>query len=707
MIRDSSSTLSFERLFNPRGIAIVGASGDVTRFGGQTVRALNRSGYGGFVFPVNPKYREIDGRRCYANVSQLDGTCDLAVIALPAAHVPHAVRECGQRGIAYAIVLGGGFRESGEEGARLEEQMLAAAREHGMRLIGPNCIGLVNPHAKVIAAFGSMSRPPQLMPGGVSAALQSGGFGMSVIIQAAMAGIGFRYVVASGSESDITMPELIEAFVEDPDTKLIFAYIEGVRDGRALMRSIDRALTAGKPVVVWKGGKTAQGERAAQSHTANLTSNYDVYRTVFKQFGALEVFETEDAVALLQAFESDRLPKGRNIAVVTNTGGSAVVFSDAADEARLRLAPLAPDTRARIAEALPPLAATGNPVDTMAGYPRPEHAAGYRAALDAILADAQIDQLCVLLGTITGSTFELSAQVLAETAANTEKPVFAFTAIPKVISEQGWDTLRKARIPLLSTPSRAAHVMGMLADYAEARRRTSGADQTLEISKSPVLPRAAVTLDEHHSKSILSAAGIPVTRDVLLPLIPKLADLANVPFPAALKIVSSDILHKSDLGGVRLSIGRDEFLPAAAEMVARIREKAPAATLSGLLACEMVTDGIETIVGVVNDASFGPVVAFGLGGLWAETLKDVAYRIVPFGLEDARAMISELRARTLFGPVRGRAAVDVDALALTLVKVSALAWALRDRVAEMDINPLLVRPRGKGVVAADALLVLK
>ncbi|HYC47414.1 MAG TPA: acetate--CoA ligase family protein [Burkholderiales bacterium] len=697
---------AFQRLFSPRGIAIVGASGDVTRTGGQTVRALNRSGFRGGIFPVNPKYREIDGRRCYANVSEIEEPCDLAVIALPAAHVPNAVHECGLRGIGYAIILGGGFRESGEEGARLEMQMLSSAREHGVRLIGPNCIGLVNAHEHVIAAFGSMARAPRLEPGPVSVAVQSGGFGMSVVIRAAIAGIGFRYVVATGSESDITTPELINAYVDDPGTKVILAYVEGVRDGRALMASLRRALAAGKPVVLWKGGKTAQGARAAQSHTGNLTSTYDVYRTAIRQCGALEVFESEQAVDFLRAFVAGRTPKGRNVAIVTNTGGSAVVFSDAADRARLELAPLGSETRTRLAAALPPLASTANPVDTMAGYPRPEHANDYRTALEAILRDPHIDQLCVLFGTIAGGTFELSARVLAEAARDSEKPVFGFTAIPETISNQGRDILRDARIPLFSTPSRAAHAMGLLADFAEARLRSS-ADQLAELAPLPELPPCAITLDEHESKAIIAAAGICVTRDVLLPINPAAGDLSGVSFPVALKLVSRDIAHKSDIGAVRLNVARDALIDVAGDIVARARKAAPNASLCGLLACEMVTDGIETIVGVNNDESFGPVVLFGLGGVFAEALKDVAFRIAPFGLDEARAMISELRGYALFEGARGRPSADLEALANTLVRVSALAWALRDRLAELDINPLLVRPRGRGVVAADALVVLR
>ncbi|MCC6610363.1 MAG: acetate--CoA ligase family protein [Burkholderiales bacterium] len=696
---------AFERLFEPRGIAIVGASGDITRFGGQTVRALNTSGYAGGVFPVNPKYPEIDGRRCYASLAQIDGPCDLAVIALPAAHVPRAIRECGERGVAYAVVLGGGFRELGEPGLELERDMLAAARETNVRLVGPNCIGLVNVHAHVVAAFGSMTRPPRLIPGPVSVAVQSGGFGMSVVIQSAMAGIGFRNIVATGSESDITMPEIISAFADDPETKAIFTYIEGVADGRALLAALRKALAAGKPVIVWKGGKTGQGERAAQSHTANLTSTYDVYRAALRQCGAIEIFSTEEAADFIQAFLAGRMPRGRSVAVVTNTGGSAVVFSDAADEARLDISPLAETTQVRLAGLLPPLAAVGNPVDTTAGYPRAEHADNYRAAFETLLADPEVDQLCVLFGTIMGNTFELSARVLGQAANGTQKPVFGVSAVPREISSQGWEHLQGARIPLFATPSRAARTMGMLADYAEARRRAEPA--VYDVPAPAVrLPAGAVTLDERESKALLAAAGVAVTRDVLLPVEPPIADVARVRFPVALKLVSRDIAHKSDIGAVRLNVTERQFAEAAADIVARARRAAPDARMGGLLACEMVTDGIETIVGVVNDPAFGPVVAFGLGGVLAETLRDVTYRVAPFGKDEARRMILELRAAAIFDGLRGCPPADVDALVHTLVRVASLAWALRGRLAEMDINPLLVRPRGSGAVAADALVVL-
>jgi acetate---CoA ligase (ADP-forming) len=721
-------------LLSPRGIAIVGASGDITRFGGQTVRALNTSGYTGGVYPVNPKYGEIDGCRSYASVSAIDGPCDLAVIALPAAHVAGVVAECGRKGIGHAVVLGGGFREIGPEGERLEQEMLAAARAGGVRLIGPNCIGLVNVHANVVAAFGSLTRPPKLQPGGVSVAVQSGGFGMSVVIQAAMAGVGFRHVVATGSESDITMPELLDHYVDDPQTKVIFAYIEGVADGRALMAALDRALEAGKPVVVWKAGKTGQGARAAASHTANLTSTYAVYRAALRQCGVVEVSSAEQVVDFLvgqsggslqsagmaqvaQPSWPARVARGRNVAIVTNTGGSAVVFADAADEARLVLVPLGEATQARLRELLPPLAAVGNPVDTTAGYPRPEHEASFRAAFETLLADPEVHQLCVLFGTIMGPSFALAARVLGEAAVKFDKPVFAVSAVPASISSVGHEFFSGAGIPLLSSPNRAAQVMGQLADFAQARARGAAVSSVSEVPPfHHPLPAGAVTLDELESKAVLRAAGIPVTVDVCIPLDATLLHdgriglaegAGKIAFPVALKLLSRDIAHKSDIGGVRLGI-RDAaaLADAGREMLASARAAAPDARLGGLLACPMVDGGIEVIVGVVNDETFGPVVALGLGGVLAETLKDVVFRIAPFGRDEALSMISELRAAAVFDGQRGRPAADRAALADVLVKVSALAWALRERIAELDINPLIVRAEGKGVVAVDALLVL-
>ncbi|MGH8617211.1 MAG: acetate--CoA ligase family protein, partial [Burkholderiales bacterium] len=463
--------MSFERLFNPRGIAIAGASGDPTRPGGQTVRALNQYGYRGGIYPVNPRYPELAGRRCYPSIAGIDGDCDLAVIALAAAQVPEVIRQCGRKSIGFAVVLGGGFRESGPEGVRIEAEMLAAARENGVRLIGPNCLGLVNVHARVFAAFGSIAREPELAPGGVSAVIQSGGFGNSLVIRCAQYGVGFRYVVASGNESDITAPELIDAYVDDPHTKVILAYLEGVTDGRALMAAGRRALAARKPVLILKSGNTEQGKRAAASHTANLTGSYDIYRAAFRQSGIIEVGDIDEAADFALALLAGRLPQGRKVALMGGSGGSAAAFSDAADAVRLTLAPFTPETAAVLAASLPPLSSIDNPIDYTAGYPRPEAAEGFSRACRAVLADPGIHQLAFMFASAGRSQLKLAGELLAQLPPQSDKPVVAFSAMTPDIAPEGLATLREIGVPVLPSPARVARAMGMLADHAEALAR--------------------------------------------------------------------------------------------------------------------------------------------------------------------------------------------------------------------------------------------
>ncbi len=701
---------AFERLLNPRGIAVVGASADPARPGGQTIRALQQYGYHGGVYPVNPKYPEIAGYPCHASLAGIEGECDLAVIALPAAQVPATIEQCAGRGIRFAVVLGGGFREAGDAGAKLEAAMLEMAHRHGIRLIGPNCLGLVNVHTRAYAAWGSLTRPPLLEPGPVSVVLQSASLGVSILVQCAAAGIGFRYAITSGNEADISAPELINAYVDDPETRVILSYLEGVTDGRALMAAARRALATGKPLIILKAGNTEQGKRAAESHTANLTGNYDVYRAAFRQCGVVEVQDVHEAVDMTRCLVNGRLPKGRRVAVMGGSGGAAAMFSDQADEVGLTLPSFAPETMVMLKASLPPLSSLKNPIDYTAGFPREQTGLDFQRAFAAAIDDPNIDQLAVMFAAAGRSQLRYGGDVLAKVAAVSGKPMLVFSAMTGELAPEGLEILRRAGIPVLPSPKRVAAAMARLADYSEARERVqrSGAEPAPGAIAAFTLPSGAVTLHEHESKRLIAAAGVPVTRDRLLPLEPGGSAGADLNFPLALKIVSPDIAHKTDIGGVRLNV-RDtaELAAAAADIVANIRRAAPQARLTGLLASEMVSDGVETIVGVINDPGFGPVVAFGLGGIYTEVLRDVAYRVAPFGLEDARAMLGELRSRAIFGGVRGRPALDVDALALTLVRVSELAWTLRERLSELDINPLLVRPQGRGVIAADALVVLR
>ncbi len=699
---------NFSRLLNPRGVAIVGATDDTDRAGGQALHALAQHGYSGGIFPVNPKYDTLGKHRCYRNLTAIDQPCDVAVVAVPAQHVPGVIEQCGQHGIPFAVVLGGGFREAGPEGIANEERMLAAARKGGVRLIGPNCLGLVNIHQRVYAGFGSITKAPELKPGPVSAVIQSGGFGNSLVVQTAAAGVGFRYVVASGNESDIKAPELIHAFVDDPETKVILAYLEGVADGRGLMAAARRALAAGKPVLVLKAGNTRQGLRAAATHTANLTSSYDVFSAALKQCGVIEVRDTHEAADYAQCFAAGRRARGRNVVVMGGSGGSAVAFSDAADEVGLKLIPLSANTMTVLRENLPSVASLENPVDYAAGFINDKNAPRFQRALDAVLADPEVHQLGMLLATSTGRTMYNGAAGVAEALKKSDKPVMLFCSIPYAAAPEGFDVIAAEKIPMQPSPRRVAYAMGKLADYSDTlhQRERICNPPAVKARALPPLPDGVVTLNEHESKDLLRAFGIPLTQDTLLA--PGAAAPAQVKFPVAVKIASRDIAHKSDIGGVRLNVQDQAQLETAiAEVLANAKRAAPQANIAGVLLSEMIADGLETIVGVVNDPCFGPVVAFGLGGIFAETLRDVTYRVAPFDKLEAHAMVREIRGAKLFDGVRGQPARDVEALANLLVAVSHMAWLTRERVAEMDINPVLVRPAGKGVVAADALVVLK
>ncbi len=701
--------MSLERLFNPRGIAIVGATSDPTRPGGQVVRALTEYRYAGGIYPVNPNRPEIGGLKSYPSLVAIEGDCDVAVIALPAAQVPGVIEQCGKRGVPYAVVIGSGFRESGPAGAKIEAEMLAAAKKHHVRFVGPNGLGLVNVHSRVFAAFGSLTRPPDLKPGAVSAVIQSGGFGNSLVIRCSLSGVGFRYVVASGNESDIGTPDLIDAYVDDPETRVILLYLEGVADARAFMAAARRALAAGKPIIAWKAGNTRQGVRAAASHTSNMTGTYDMYRAAFRQCGVIEVHDVDEAAEMALCLLAGRLPKGRNVALMGGSGGSAVVFSDTADEVGLELPPLTDETMAVIKAALPSIGSIKNPIDYTAGYPRPETRAEFTRAFEAVLHDPNIHQLAIMFATAFTRQLQIGSEILRDAVQHCNKPIIIFSVMPDEIAPEAMQILREAQIPVLRSPGRVCRAMALLADYAQVleRRDRMLAPPPAPTLDLPALPAGAVTLDEHESKGVLAAAGVPVTRDVVLPVGGPVAG-ASVAFPAAVKILSRDIPHKTEVDGVRLGVANAGALAIATkELLENARRSAPDARLSGVIACEMVTDGVEMLVGVVNEPGFGPVVALGLGGVLAEVLGDMTHRVAPFGLEEARAMIRELKAHAVLDGLRGRPPSDVEALADALVRISNLAWQMRGRLAELDINPLMVRPRGKGVVAADALVVLR
>ena len=698
--------MTFDRLFSPNAIAIIGASGDLTRISGQPIQALRNAGYKGKVHLVNPKYPELHGMKCHATAAAIREPVDLAVIAVPAPGVAAAIRDCGAAGIPMAIILTAGFREGGEEGRRLEAELARACTEANVRAIGPNCQGALSTPSRMWCVFGGVASETGMLQGSVSCAFQSGGFGYAVVNLAEAQGVGFRHVVSTGNETNVTMPELLTAFLDDPGTSLAFAYMEGTPNARSLLDVGRKSLEAAKPVLVWKGAQTEAGTKAAASHTANMTGNYDLYRAAFRQSGLIEVQDVEEISDFAKLAAPKRWPEGRAVGVLSVSGGSGIVYADRAVKEGLTLPPFSEKTVAALRQIIPSFGSADNPADTTAGAIN--DLALFTRTLEIVLQDPGIDQLALLLASMPGAGALRCTTAIAAAAAKTGKPVHVVWSARKSRAEEAWKVLEDAGIPFVPTPARGAKAAATLARFAEDRRRLLGRKvPAFAMPPDLKLPAGAVTLSEVESKAVLKAFGIPMTREVLVPTGADVAEAARgLKGPFAVKIVSRDIAHKTEAGGVKLGVAAPDLARAASEVTENGRRYQADARIDGVLVSEMA-QGLEALIGVVNDEGFGPAIALGLGGILTEVLKDVTYRIAPFGIETARDMIAELRAAKLFDGYRGKPATDKEALARTLVDVSRMAAALGPRLKEMDINPVFVGADGQGVAAADALIVLK
>ncbi len=698
----------FDTLFSPRAIAIIGASSDLTRISGQPIAALERAGFKGPVHLVNPRYPELHGRRCYPTAVAIGEPVDLAVIAVPAAGVPAAVRDCGAAKIPFAIILTAGFREGGVDGRTLEAELAKACTEAGVRAIGPNCQGALSTPSRMWCVFGSVASETKLAEGSVSCAFQSGGFGYAVVNLAEAQGVGFRHVVSTGNETNVAMPELLHAFLDDAGTTLAFAYIEGTPNARLMLDVGRKSLELSKPVLIWKGAQTEAGTKAAASHTANMTGNYDLWQAAFRQSGLIETHDVEEIVDFAKIAKPQRWPKGRNIGALSISGGSGIVFADRAVKDGLTLPNFSEDTVRELKKLIPSFGSAENPADTTAGVLNDP--ALFVKTLDIVLADPAIDQLSLLLASLPGEGALKSAKAIVEAAAKTDKPVHVAWSARRVGSEAAWQVFTEAGVPFVPTPARLAHAAATLAKFAEDRRRLLPRTAPTPASANGLtLPDGAVTLSEVESKAVLAAFGVSVSKEVVVPVGADAAAAVaanGLKGPFAVKIVSRDIAHKTEAGGVKLAIAANDLTAAATEVIANARAYKRDAEIDGVLVSEMAS-GLEALIGVVNDPSFGPAVAFGLGGILTEILKDVTYRIAPFDLATAHDMIAELKGARLFDGYRGKPAADRDALAQMLVDVSRMAIALGERLAEMDINPVFVGAKGKGAVAADALIVLR
>ncbi len=703
---------SLSRLFDPQGIAIVGASATPGKIGAMPITLLLQHGYGGRIIPVNPRADAIAGLPAMPGLDALDVDVDLAILAVPAAHAAQALARARPGQVGAAVVFTSGFSETGADGAAQQERLCAIARERGIRLLGPNCLGFMNVRRNVYATFSPAPANGIVAPGGIGMVSQSGAFGAYAYSMARERGLGLSHWISTGNEADIDVADCIEWLARDADTRVIMAYMEGCRDGAKLRRALATARAAGKPVVVTKIGRTQAGAQAAASHTAALAGDDAVYDALFRQYGALRARTIEEFFNLGYALDTwERPPQGRRLGIFTISGGVGALMADEAAETGLALPEPAADAQARLLERVP-FASGRNPVD-VTGQAVSEPGL-LLATADDMLADGRYDALAVFLAAAGSSealwpTFEAFARQMQ--ARHPDVPLAISALFPPARRRE----LERLGCLVFPDPSAAIRTIGAVAGLAASEDQSVAEDDPA--TAAPSAPALLDAYNEVQAMDLLRQAGLPTSPCALAAdadaAVRAVADMrtpgmgaGNDGVPVVLKVVSPDITHKSDVGGVKLNLrGEDAVRRAYADIMASVRQHRPDARIDGVLVVPMAPKGVECIAGVHCDPVFGPVVMFGLGGVFVEVLKDVSFRLAPFGRDDALEMIREIKGYALLQGARGAPPCDVDALAEALAALSRFAHARREDFSSVEINPLLALPEGQGVVALDAVVI--
>ncbi|MFA4873706.1 MAG: acetate--CoA ligase family protein [bacterium] len=689
-----------EKLFSPQSVTVIGASREEGKVGHSIMKNLVEHGFKGKIYPVNPKADDIMGLKCYHDLSELPDGIDLAVISIPAKFVPATVEELGRKGISAAIVISAGFKEAGEEGKDLEKRLFNAAMVSGVRILGPNCLGLINTKQKLDASFASHF-PEE---GDIAVLSQSGALCTAILDWAVRNHIGFSKLISIGNKVDIDEEVLIEALGSDKDSKVIVGYLENIMNGPHFMRSAER-VTKEKPVILIKAGTTSAGAAAASSHTGSMAGARMAYECAFRSSGILQAPSLEALFDYAQAFSYQPLPRGNRVAVVTNAGGPGIMAADAIENAGLLFAKLTEATHQKLRSFLPAAANVMNPVDILGDAA----AEVYGNAVDAVLADDGVDALVVLLTPQAMIDVLKAAEVIAATAGKYDKPVVAsFIGADRVAP--GIEFLQKNRIPHYPTPERAVESLLMMVDYMKWRERpprvikrfavnTTKVSRVINLSRK----RGQLNVGEQESKAILSAYGFTVPQAVLARSTDEAITAAGtIGYPVVMKIVSPDIVHKSDVGGVKVGLsGPTEVRDAYELMMSRIRVREPNARLHGVLMQEMVKEGREIIIGMTRDPQFGPMLMFGLGGVYVEVLRDVSFQLAPITDEEAYQMLVGTKTYKLLKGVRGEKSVDMQLVAECIQRISQLSMDF-PAIEEMDINPLKVSSERARAVAVDA-----
>ena len=689
-------------LLHPMSIAIIGASDDPARIGGRPLLYTRQAGFAGRIYPVNPNRATVQGLPAFAGIADVPQAVDTAIIAVPAPAVVETAEQCAAAGVRAAIIFSAGFAEMDDDGQRQQAALGSIARRSGMRIVGPNCLGVYNPEHGFFGTFSTTIEACRPRTGRVGLVSQSGAYGSHLSLLATMRGIGIRYWVTTGNECDVDVAETIGWLARQPDVSVIVAYAEGIRDRERLFTSLALAHERGVPVIFQKVGRTAVGAAAVRSHTASLAGADAVYDGVFRQFGVYRARDTEEMVDIAYAAAFGTFPASRRIGLMTISGGVGVQMADEAADRGLEVTPMSDAGQARI-KTLLPFASPRNPVDlTAQAFNRVDLV---RVNLEVMLAEGTYDAIVAFFTYVAAA--KAMAAPISETlrAARATHPdcllILSIVGPPEIVQRY-----EAAGCPVFEDPTRAVRAVDALARFSETfgRRIVPPLGVALPGAALPPAP-----IGESDAKALLAAAGIPMVDErTCATATESVAAAAALGFPVALKVASPDILHKTELGGVELNLSTaDEVARAFAAVTGRARLAHADARIDGVLVAKMVSGGVETILGVRDDPTFGPIVMFGLGGIFVETLTDISIRVAPIDETEAHRMMRELQGFPLLEGVRGHPRCDLDAAAAAIAALSRFAAAHRGHLESAELNPVVLLPDGQGVVALDALIVPK
>lgn len=698
-------------VFCPRSIAVIGASRDPGSVGQSIFRNILMGGYQGVLYPVNPRAEFILSVRAYPSVLEVPSDVDLAVIVVPAPIVPQVLDECGRKGVKGAIVISAGFKEIGGEGVEREKLVKEIADHYGIALIGPNCLGVINTDPTVSMNASFAGRMPQ--PGRIAFISQSGALCTAVLDYARGQSIGFSKVVSMGNKADVDEADILVSLAEDPQTSVILMYLEELTSVRRFIevaRVITGELPQPKPILAIKAGRTQAGARAAASHTGALSGSDEVYEAILAQAGVLRVESVEELFDYAEAFVNQPLPNGPRVAIITNAGGPAIMAADACVRYGLELSSLTSDTREKLRSSLPPAASVQNPIDLIGDAQHDR----YEVALNATMKDPNVDMILVLLTPQAMTDVEEVARAIVRVSKSDGKPIVAtfmgwYDVSPgiKVLSENG--------IPHYSFPEQSVRALAAMYNFVKwlIRPRTEvKVFRDVDVQRAKEIIRAVRAegrriLREDEALNVLEAYNFPVMRWGVATTAEEAAAVAKeIGFPVVMKILSPDIVHKFDVGGVILNLEDERSVIEAFERTMRqVRERRPEARIDGVLIQRMAKGGIETIIGMKRDALFGPLLMFGLGGIYVEVLKDVTFRVAPVREIGALRMVKSIRSVAILEGYRGQPPSDVDAIVECICRLSQLVLDCEE-IEELDVNPLMVFKRGEGAAVLDARILL-